>query len=83
MTSIRKPTRPTPRWAQHAAVAATPDEQLSVAYDRLRAELAHLRRKRRDPVERATDAAAADRLAERAADYMTSLCEQAEGDDRP
>jgi hypothetical protein len=78
MTSVRKPTRPTPRWLEHAARASTPDDRLTVAYDRLRAVLTHLRRKRRDPLERAADAAAADRLAADAAAYLTSLCEEAE-----
>ena len=73
----RKPTAPTPRWAERAARAATPDERMAVAHDRLRAHLVHLRRKRRDPLERARDQATADLLAGTAADYMTGLCEQA------
>jgi hypothetical protein len=81
MTSVRKPTRPPPRWKAAAASAATPDERLAVAYDRLRRDLSWLRRKRRDPLERATDAATADRLAGDAASYLSSLCERAEGDD--
>jgi hypothetical protein len=50
---------------------------MAVSHDRLRAVLVHLRRKRRDPLERARDEAAADRLADQAADYLTGLCEQA------
>lgn len=82
MTSVRKPSRPPERWRREAAAASTPAERMAVAYGRLRRDMAHLRRPQRDPLKRAADTARADRLAADAAAYLTSLCAQAEGDDR-
>ena len=71
--------RPSPRWREHAARASTPDERLTVAADRLRAGLKHLRRPQRDAGARLRDIARADRMADEAAGYLTGLCEQIEG----
>jgi hypothetical protein len=75
----RKPRRPSPRWSEHAASAVTPEDHLAASYDRLRATLAHLRRKRRDQLERAADMARADQLAEYAARFLMNLCENGHG----
>ncbi len=73
--------RPSPRWREHAARASTPDERLTVAADRLRAGLKHLRRPQRDPGMRLREAHRADRMADEAAGYLTRLCEQIESGD--
>lgn len=70
-------TRPgTPRWQQRMSSAGTPAEQLEVAYDRLRASLAHLCRRQYDPVAqaRATQLAAAS--AARAAGQLLAISEE-------
>lgn len=79
MAAHRAPSRPSPRWAERAARAETPEDRLAVSYDRLRAVLAHLTRRQRDPAKRAADVAHARQLADSAARFLASLCE-AEGD---
>ena len=65
-----------PRWQLLAFTASTPDEQLVAAYDRLRAQIASLRKPRRDSQERAAGTALAEHLAADAARILHQLCEQ-------
>ena len=76
-TGSRKRTGPAARWLERAARAVTPDEQLTVAYDRLRAQVARLRKPVRDPDEWAANTARADEIAAGAAKILHELCEQA------
>jgi len=78
----RKPhrARAAPRWKERLAKASTPDERLDVAYGRLTAALAHMRRPRRpDPLLQAADAAAAATMADQAADYLMMIAAHIEG----
>jgi hypothetical protein len=73
--------RPPPRWQERMARAATPEDRLAAASDRLTSSLAHLRRKRRDAGAHARGCAVATRLAGEAAEYLIGLAERAEGSD--
>ena len=53
MAGHRKRRDPSARWLERAAKAVTPDDQLAVAYDRLRALIADLRKNVRDSEARA------------------------------
>ena len=48
MAGHRKRRDPSSRWLERAAKAVTPDDRLAVAYDRLRALIASLRKRVRD-----------------------------------
>lgn len=73
----RRRRPPPPRRQEHAAKAATPDEQLAVACDRLRAQIARLRKPGRDPQVRDANTARADHLATEAAQVLHEMCERA------
>ena len=74
----RRKQRPVPRWQQRMASAVTPEDRLAITYDRLRALLADLSRKRRDPFAQRTGRATAATLASDAADSLARLCEEIE-----
>lgn len=79
----RKPHahRAAPRWKERMALAATADQRLDVAYGRLTAALAHMRRvKRPDPLAQARDTAAATALAAEATELLMQMATRAEGD---
>ena len=69
--------RSRPRWAERAASAVTPARRYALAYDRLRAALADLRRSR-DPEAELARMQEADRLASEAAIFLNGLAEHAE-----
>ena len=74
----RRKQRPVPRWQQRLALAETPEDRLTVTYDRLRAGLADLSRKRRDPFAQRTGRTMASALAGDAADTLARMCEEIE-----
>ena len=78
-TGSRKRTGPAARWLERAAQAITPDEQLTVAYDRLRAHIARLRKPGRDQQEREANTDLADQMATAAAQVLHDMC-QRDGD---
>ena len=71
----RRKQRPMPRWQERMASAVTPEERLTVTYDRLRALLADLSRKRRDPFAQRGARDRAEALAGDAADALARMCE--------
>ena len=74
----RRKQRPAPRWQQRLALAETPEDRLAITYDRLRALLADLSRKRRDPFAQRTGRTMAATLAGEAADTLARMCEEIE-----
>lgn len=76
MAGHRKRRDPSARWRERAAKAVTPDEQLAVAYDRLRALIADHRKRDREYTQQR--AARASALAAAAAKVIHEMCDQYE-----
>jgi hypothetical protein len=80
----RKPhaVRHPPRWRERLDQAVTPEERMGVAYQRLTAALARMRRtKRPDPLAQAQDTATANAMADDITGYLMQMAAQAEGGD--
>ena len=82
MAGHGKRREPSSRWLERAAKAVTPDDQLAVAYDRLRALIADLRKNIRDSDARALRQRRADNEAATAATLMHEWCDRIEREER-